>query len=155
MSPQSLICSVKLSSFSPKSTGQMVFTSLREVGGCWRQGMNLAFGVATDVADIWGGWCKGTDCKWCNQTWEFCTTPLRRGLQTYHWPAHWPAQLVQRGHTVEWRPQGIQLPLQQGVFQGSAAHANRGGADRKRVGLDDQGLAGGVVLVIQARFREE
>lgn len=56
---------------------------------------------------------------------------------------------------MEWRPQGIQLPLQQGVIQGSAAHANQGGADRKRVGLDDQGLAGGVGLVIQARFREE
>lgn len=56
---------------------------------------------------------------------------------------------------MEWRPQGIQLPLQQGVIQGSAAHANQGGADRKRVGLDGQGLAGGVGLVIHARFREE
>lgn len=84
----------------------------------------------------------------------FYTAPLRRVLQIYHWPAHWPAQLVQRGHTVEWRPQGIQLPLQQGVIQGSAAHINQSRADRKTVGLDGQGLAGGVGLVIQPRFRE-
>lgn len=45
--------SVKLSYFSPKSTGQMVFTSLREVGSCWQQGVNLAFGDATDFTEIW------------------------------------------------------------------------------------------------------
>lgn len=56
---------------------------------------------------------------------------------------------------MEWRPQGIQLPLEQGVIQGSAAHAKQGGADRKRVGLDGQGLAGGVGLVFQACFREQ
>lgn len=56
---------------------------------------------------------------------------------------------------MEWRPQGIQLPLQQGEIQGSAAHAKRGGADRKRVGLNGQGLAGAVGLVTQAHFREE
>ena len=44
--------SLKLNYFPPKSTGQMVFTSLREVGSCWQQGMSLAFGVATDFTDI-------------------------------------------------------------------------------------------------------
>lgn len=55
---------------------------------------------------------------------------------------------MQRGHTVERRPQGIQLLLQQGVIQGSAAHAQQGGADQERVGLHGQGLAGEAGLVI-------
>lgn len=54
---------------------------------------------------------------------------------------------------MEWRPQGIQLSLQQGVIQGSAAHANQGGADRRewdRTVRDRE--EGGVGLVIRARL---
>lgn len=62
---------------------------------------------------------------------------------------------MQRGHTVEWRPQGIQLPLQQGEIQSSAAHANQGEADRREWDRMVKDWQGDVGLVIQARFREE
>lgn len=66
--PSSRHLSVKISYFSPKSTGQMVFTSLREVGSCWQPGMNLAFGIATDFTNVWGGQCTVVDCRSPNQT---------------------------------------------------------------------------------------
>lgn len=147
----------RLHYFEPISTWQMVFASFREISS------SLA---AEHEFGIWSfhftGFSEGGGAK--SHGWQIiqskmifsslCTMSLRRSLQTYDWPAHWPAQLVQRGHTVEWRPQGVQLPLQQGEIQGSAAHANRVATERKRVGLHDQTLAGVLELVIQECFGE-
>lgn len=143
---------VKLSYFTPKSIGQMVCTSLREVSSCWQQDMNLPFGVSSLKTFHLS---EGSSAKSL-----VIDHPVRSVL--HHTPEKWltdlsltcsltcPAGAERKYCGVE--TTGHPAPPATRCNPRFCCSRQSG---RRRPEDSNQGLAGVLGLVIQARFREE